>query len=119
MDQKLDIRWRRNQEKKIWRSKERKRKKWRWWWWKWKEELENDEDDESAEEGDGDPSGIANLEEDITNTWLSSQCSIKCEQQKGYSLTKIYKQLWTAASKGWAIKDCNKSKVSNKRVVAG
>ena len=33
-----------------------------------KEESGNDEDDESAEEGDGDPSGIANLEEDITNT---------------------------------------------------
>ena len=32
-----------------------------------KEESGNDEDDESAEEGDGDPSGIANLEEDITN----------------------------------------------------
>ena len=33
-----------------------------------KKESGNDEDDESAEEGDGDPSGIANLEEDITNT---------------------------------------------------
>ena len=33
-----------------------------------KKESGNDEDDESAEEGDGDPSGIVNLEEDITNT---------------------------------------------------
>ena len=33
-----------------------------------KKESGNDEDDESAEEGDGDPSGIINLEEDITNT---------------------------------------------------
>ena len=33
-----------------------------------KEESGNDKDDESAEERDGNPSGIANLKEDITNT---------------------------------------------------
>ena len=39
--------------------------------WKWKEKKENrkNKDDGSAKEGDDDPSGIANPEDDIANTW--------------------------------------------------
>ena len=58
------------------------------WKRKWEKENKKNRDDGSAKEGDGDHLGIANLEDDITNTWhhhYQVNQDQKGEQWKDYS----------------------------------